>query len=248
MRVRAVVVSALLLLPAGLSAQILPVPGAGRRGPLGPTELPRQPEAIARQLAYTRSHVSIESYPLITRVETSAISGVGQSSAWTSVGTGTRAEYRVARNVSATLDVTSSFLGSPVLLQTAELGTRLRPERSERRLYPFVDVRVGYFTAYDRNLGSLVGYANGSPTTPGVYGARYSQGFGGGVGVGMEYALTNTFSLTTGGTFMQSRMTTHDFEGSRTVDPNFRMRSYRYTLGIRYNPVRSITTAGTDRL
>lgn len=246
MRVRAVVAIALLLLPAELSAQRFPVPRTGR-DPARPAPLPRQPEPIAREMAYRRLPISVESYPLISYVQSPGFAADGGVSAWTAFGAGTRAEYRVTRFVAATLDLTSSFLGSPVRMETAELGTRLRAERSERRAYPFVDVRVGYVSAYDRSLGSIVDDPFGYPRPQVASGARYSRGFGGVAGVGMEYTLTRTFSLTTAASVMRSRLTSHDFRGAQPVNPSFAMTSYRYTLGVRYNPVRLVMPAGSER-
>ncbi len=249
MHVRAVVAIALLLLPAGASAQRFPLPGDPRRGPLGPVPLPRQPEPIARALAYRRWRLSVESYPMVSYVQSPGIATDGQATAWTAFGAGTRAEYLLTRYVSATLDLTSSLLSSPVKMQTAEIGTRLRPERSERRASPFVDLRVGYVSAFDRNLGSIVDDQYGFPTTQGAYGARYSRGFGGVAGLGVEYALTRTLSLTTAGSVMRNRLTAHDFQFQNTqpVNRDFAMTSYRYQIGIRYNPVRLIMPGGTGR-
>src|SRR5215210_7468516 len=139
MRIRAVVAIVLLLLPAALSAQRIPRSVTGRRGPTRPAPLPPQPGPIARELAYKRSHLSVESYPLISYVQSPGFAADGRTS-WSSFGAGTRADYRVTRNISATLDMTSSFLGGPQLTETAEVGARLRPERNERRVYPFMDV------------------------------------------------------------------------------------------------------------
>ncbi|HET9012697.1 MAG TPA: hypothetical protein VFN38_12820 [Gemmatimonadaceae bacterium] len=245
MRIRAVV-AILLLLPAPLSAQRFPVPRTGR-DPARPVPLPRQPEPIARELAYRRLRLSVESYPLISYVQSPGLAADGRTSAWTTFGAGTRAEYRLTRHASATLDLTSSLVGSPLIVQTAELGTRLRPERTERRVYPFADLRVGFVSAYDRSLGPILYDAAGFPTPQSAYGIRYSNGFGGVAGAGMEYALTRTFSLTTGASVMVSRLTSHDFRGSQTVDPGFAMTSYRLTIGVRYNPVRLVMPSGGDR-
>jgi hypothetical protein len=247
MRVRAVVAIALLLLPAESGAQRFPLPGTGRRGPAQPVPLSPQPEPIARALAYRRLRVSVESYPLISYIQSPGLAGDGRTSAWTTFGGGTRAEYRVTHIASATLDLTSSFAGSPLIVQTAELGTRFRAEPSERRVYPFVDVRVGYVSAYDRSLGSVVYDLNGFPTPQSTSGTRYSRGFGGIAGVGMEYSLTRTLSLTTSGSVMRSRLSARDIQSTRAVDPAFAMTSYRLTLGLRYNPVRLVMPSGTGR-
>jgi hypothetical protein len=242
--IRAVVAIVALLLPAGLSAQRLPVPGTRRPGPARPAPLPPQPAPIARELAYKRLRLSVEGYPLVTYVRSSGFAGDGVGSAWTSFGMGTRADYRLTRHVSATLDLTSSFLGGPAIMETAEIGTRLRPERSERKAYPFVDVRVGYLHAYNRHLGGAED-AYVYPSTPGADVTRYSSGLGAVGGAGVEYALTRTLSLTTAGSIMRNHMTTRSLRGAQ-ADRSYAMTSYRYTVGISYNPVRVIRPPGTD--
>jgi hypothetical protein len=246
MRIRIVVaIASLLLLPADLLAQRLPMP-IGRRGPASPQPLPPTPEPIARELAYRRLPISIESYPLLSFFQSSGFSSDGRTATWSVLGAGTRAEYRVTRFLAATLDLTSSLLGGPATVQTAELGTRLRPERSERRLDPYVDARVGYVSAFHGGLGSFADDTFGYPTPRGAYGAKYSRGFGVMAGAGVEYALTRTFYLTTGGTLMRSNMTAHDFTGAQAVDPSFGMNAFRYTIGVRYNPVRIVSTSVTE--
>jgi hypothetical protein len=238
-RAGAVLVVVALLLPAELSAQRLPLPGMGRRGPARPTPVGRQPEPIARNLAYKRLRLSVESYPLISYVRSPGFAADGLVSDWTSFGMGTRADYRVTRHVSVTLDLTSSFAGGPADVHTAEFGTRLGSERSGRTLYRFVDVRVGYVRSSSGYFHAIAdGF--GFPTPEGAGGFRYSSGFGAAGGVGLEYALTRTLSLTTAGSVMRNRMTTRSLVGPETGERSFDMTLYRYTLGIRYNPVRVI--------
>lgn len=249
MRVRTLVVIASLLLPAVSDAQrrVLPPRIGGTQDPARPTPLPgRQPEPIARELAYRRLRVSVESYPMVSYVQSPGLTSDGRGAAWTMFGAGTRAEYRVSRHVSATLDLTSSFLGSPMRIETAELGTRLRPERSERRAYPFVDLRVGYVSAYDGSLGSVIDDPYAFPGRY-AYGSRYSRGFGAVAGVGMEYDLTRTLSLTTAASAMRSRLTSQDFQDASRMSTGFGMTSYRYTLGLKYNWVRLSSPPGRDR-
>jgi hypothetical protein len=242
MRVRgAVAIAALLLVPAELSAQRLPLPRT-RPGPARPAPLPPQPEPIARALAYKRLRLSVEAYPLISYVRSPELVGNGVISSWTSFGSGTRADYRLTRNVSATLDLTSSFAGGPVDVHTVELGTRLRPERSERRAYPFVDFRVGYIASSSGYFGSI----GEEYTAMQGGGFHYSQGFGGVGGVGFEYDLTRRFSLTTAASVMHNRMTTLRLSGPQPSERSYALTLYRYTIGIRYNPVRVIRVPGTD--
>jgi hypothetical protein len=242
MRVRTFV-AILSLLPAVSSAQRVPQPRIGGRGPTRPAPLPPAPEPIARQLAYTRMNVSIESYPMISYVQAPSFIGDGVHSAWTTLGAGSRAEYRLTPHVSATLDLTSSLLGGPAIVQTAELGTRLHPDRGEGRWHPFADVRGGFTSTYDRGLGSSVDDPFGNPSPRGANGPRYSRGFGAVAGVGTVYDLTRTFSLTTGVSVMRAHLSSHDFQDVQPGPKSFGMTAYRYTIGIRYNPVRVLRTA-----
>jgi hypothetical protein len=238
MRVRTVAVIVALLLPVGLSAQI-PLPMPGRRPhPAAPQPMPPESGPIARELSYTRLRISVESYPLLSFVQSSGFAS-GGASTWAALGAGTRAEYRLSRFMSATLDLTSSFLGGPVDLNTAELGARFGRKRTERRLEPFADLRAGYAAASSRELGSYMNDPVGYPIPHGAYGSRYSSGWGGVAGVGAEYGLTRTLSLTTELLATHSRMSAHDVL-SPTAQPDYRITSVRYVLGIRYNPVRMI--------
>jgi hypothetical protein len=200
--------------------------------------MPPEAGPIARELGYVRLRVSIESYPVLSFVQSSGFAN-GGSSTWASLGAGTRAEYRLTRFMSATLDLTSSMLGGPVDLNTAELGARFGRARTERRLEPFADLRAGYAAAMSSELGSYMNDPLGYPIPHGAYGSRYSSGWGGVAGVGVEYGLTRTFSLTTELLATHSRMSAHDVL-STTAQPDYGITSVRYVLGIRYNPVRRV--------
>jgi hypothetical protein len=150
----------------------------------------------------------------------------------------------MTRHVSATLDMTATLPGGPTSTETAEVGVRLRPERTERRVYPFIDVRAGYLHAYNTFVRPF-DVANGSPDQVG-YGSRYSQGLGGVGGAGMEYALTRRFSLTTGASVLRSRMTEYRGLGAATGSGRYSMTVYRFTLGLRYNPVHLIRPTGSS--
>jgi hypothetical protein len=241
MRIAIAIVS--LLLPAALNAQRIPLP---RPRPARPAPLPPQPAPIANDLAYRRMHLSIESYPMISYFHAPGYASNGLMPSWTTFGIGTRADYRLTRNLSATMDMTSSFLGGPALVQTAELGTRVGRERSYAKFYPFADLRVGYVGAFTSNPYSIDGIYGG-PTQQGSVVASYSHGFGGIGGLGMEYALTRMVSLTTELSIMQSGMKTHAFDGPVITDRHFGMTSARYILGVRFNPVRAIRTGGDAR-
>lgn len=238
MRIRAVVAIVSLVLPATLSAQRIPLPRIPTRRAPGPAELPPQPAQIATELAYRRWRLSVESYPVVSYVQSPGISPTRAFSSWTSFGMGTRANYLLNRHVSATLDLTSSFLGGPAVTNTAELGTRIHPEWAEHKLLPFVDLRAGFVSTYDRRLGS---YDDPYPytTLPGSAAVRYSTGFGAIGGAGVEYAFTSSWTLTTEASVLRSRMNAEGFDFNQTNAPgSFPLTSVRYTIGLRYNPLR----------
>lgn len=240
MRTRAIAVLAaivVVLLPDALNAQRLPMPGRHPR-PGAPQPMPPESGPIGRELSYRRLRISVESYPLVSFVQSSGLAS-GGTATWAALGAGTRAEYRLTRTMSATLDITSSFLGGPVDIQTAELGTRFGRARTERRLEPFADLRVGYTAAMAQGLGSFMNDPVGYPIPHGAYGSRYSNGWGGIAGVGMEYGLSRTFSLTTEVLGTHSRMTAHDVL-SPVAQPSYSITSLRWVIGLRYNPVRLV--------
>lgn len=239
-RLAALLTVGALSLPVELSAQRIPLPGTGRPRPARPATLPPQAEPIARNLFYKRMRLSVESYPLISYVR-SPLSTGGPVSDWSTFGAGTRADYRLTRNASVTLDVTSSFAGGLTNFNTLELGTRLGRERSERTLYSFIDLRVGYVESY-RSLGAAGEFAFPSSESGPVFG--YSNGLGALAGVGAEYALTRRFSLTAGAAMMRNRMTTGDYFSGQASSHSFTMTVYRVMLGLRFNPVRLIRPPG----
>ncbi|HEY2378668.1 MAG TPA: hypothetical protein VGH98_21990 [Gemmatimonadaceae bacterium] len=243
---RAAIAMFSLVLPAVLSAQriAVPLPVTTPR-PARPAPLPPQPTPIAQDLAYRRLRLSVESYPMVSSFSAPGYASDGRFASWRSFGTGTRADYRLTRYLSATLDMTSSFLGGPALVETAEVGTRVGRPREGGRFYPFADLRAGYIAAFTKNAGSIVG-VYGGPTPQGSYVASYSHGIGGIGGAGFEYAFTRMLSLTTELSVMQSGMQTHAFEGPIITDRHFGMTTIRYTLGLRFNPVRYVRTPGED--
>lgn len=230
MRTRLVLMFALVAFPlATADAQRLPV--SRRPRPARPAELPPQPGPIAREMAYKRLPYSSETYPMIS-YHTHGFSS------WLVGGVGEHLDVRVAPRLSLTLDGTTSVLGSPLQTSTLELGMRFRPDRDARRLYPYADVRLGYMQAYEsqfRRFDVVDPYGAGAPGP----GSRFSQGFGGLGGVGIEYALSRMFSLTSSAAIMRTQMTSRAFL-TNTQDPRFWMTTYRYTLGLRFNPVRAV--------
>ena len=240
---RAAIVVVSILLPATLSAQRLPMPVIPR--PAVPAPLPPQMTPVAQDLAYKRLRVSVETYPVVSFVRTPGYASSGAFPNWWTFGTGTRADYRLTRYMSATLDMTSSFLGGPALVETAEAGTRVARPRDSGRLSPFADLRFGYIATFTKNSAAYDGIYGG--LVPGAAEvASYSHGFGGIGGAGFEYALTRVFSLTTELSVMQGGVTAHAFEGATLTDRHFGISAFRYTLGLRFNPVRYVRTPGED--
>lgn len=237
MRTRALVAAALVVLPAALSAQRIPF-RIGSRRPIPPAELPPTAGPIARELSYKRLNYSVESYPLISYFDAPRFMGGGVPSEWTSFGAGSHLDYKVTNIVSATLDLTSTVLGGPANTATAELGVRLHPRRTEEdhRAYPYTDLRAGYINAFGVNaFDATYGY----PSGPVGYGSPYSEGFGAVGGVGMEYVLSRQFSLLTSASVFRASMKSYNVRtpgGSET----FPLTAYRYSIGLRYNPVRIV--------
>ena len=239
MRVRTVV-AILSLLPAALSAQRLPRTG---RGPAAPAPLPPQAPEIAQVLAYKRSHLTIETYPMVSFIQSPGFMGTPMSS-WSTLGQGTRLDYEFTRFFSATLDLTSSFLGGPAYLQTAELGTRLHRERTESRFYPYLDLRGGYISSYTRStnaiISDLTGFGgSGLPD-------RMSHGFGGIAGIGTDFALTQSWSLTTEASVVRNNLTSRLVRAGESSQRNFGMTWYRYSLGFSYTAVRAVRQGAAE--
>lgn len=243
MHTRALVAIALILLPGELLAQRIRPPRVvdPTGGPVGPVALPPQAPTIVREMSYRRLRLSVESYPLVSYIEAPGFAANSPISSWTTLGAGTRMDYRVTRNLSATLDFTSSVVGGPANTQTVELGTRLRPERSERRIYPFVDLRAGYVQSYNTHNWPNDIYGNPAGF-PSAQSTRFSQGFGGVAGAGFEVDLARSWSLTSGLSVFRSRLSA--FGGGIAATPvgghHYWMTAFRSAIGLRYNPVRRI--------
>ncbi|MDQ2666196.1 MAG: hypothetical protein M3Z05_09320 [Gemmatimonadota bacterium] len=234
MRTRALLAIAIVL-PSVASAQFR-TPRIGGARPGQPVPLGRQPEVVARSIAIQRSHYSVETYPLIARIEAPGIAG-GPPIASTSFGAGTRLDYRYTRYVSWTMDLTSAYAGGPATMATAELGMRIHPEDAEARIRPFADIRFGFAQSADGYASSQgAGFGPGSNYATD---SRYSRGCGGVAGAGAEYALTNSFALTTGVSVLRSRMTSYQSTGVSvpTANDAYQMTTYRLAVGLRYNPV-----------
>jgi hypothetical protein len=239
MRIRDLVLSALLVVPATLSGQGIHLPRIGRRTAPEPAALPPAAPTVARALAYKRSRWTLEGYSLITTVQMPAVQG-GVTS-FTTLGAGTHADYRYSNHFSATVDLTASPLGGEVTTETAELGTRFRPMAPDQTIRPFVDLRAGYMHMFD-TFGAPIGGSGFAAATDQSEQGRYSRGLGSILGGGVEYSLTPSVALTTELSAMRNHMTNYRVTAPGTIPTGstFWMTSFRYTFGIKYNPVTAL--------
>ena len=109
---------------------------------------------------------------------------------------------------------------------------------------PFLDLRFGYIAAY--NTYSFPNDIYGNPAFVQTNNTGFNDGFGGVAGAGFELALTRRFSLTTAASLMRSDISAHGYNAQIPLKSSrYWMSSYRYTLGLRYNPVRLLTDRRT---
>ena len=240
MRSRAVAVLALLAAPVGLSAQAIPTRPAPRPAApaVRPTEPSPQPAAVARALQYRRARWSVETYSVIT---TAQIPTGPELSRYTSFGNGLRGDYRYTDHWSMTVDMTASYLFSPAITETGELGARYAPLTWDHEIRPFLDARVAYMHMYDSYQSDI------GPTINGGFGGndysdvgRYMRGFGSAVGAGFEFPLTESLQLTNEVSGMRSRMTAYRMSGGLPTGTTYWMTALRYSIGIKLNPMRTL--------
>jgi hypothetical protein len=242
MRARAILALALLLTPAIVDAQRSGGIRLRPRGPGRAAPLPEKRPAIvaeAQSNAYRRMRISLESYPMVAHIVAPGFGDIATPNSWTTMGAGTRADYRVAKYLSATLDITETFFGGPANTESLELGFRVREPRLEQtRVMPFFDVRFGYMRAFDTYFrpGDIAANAGSD------IGSRYGQGVGGVVGGGLEIALTRRFSATTAVSMINANMSSYDPYDFAPSNTRYNMTTYRYIIGLRFNPVRNVFT------
>lgn len=241
MRTRALAVLALLALGADLntvSAQRIPLPRIGRRTPPPPNDPEPMPAPVARQLAVTRSRWAIDGYSMISSMRVPDANGVSSTIGF---GGGTRGEYRLNDYFAATAEMTATTnSGSTAVTETAELGTRYRPTPHDPEIRPYVDLRGGFMHMYDlytSTIGGVAGVGAPGPGTDLFSTNRYSRGFGGVLGTGMEISLSNATALSTGISAMRNRMTVYRVSSPESVPAGsgYWLTSYRFTIGLRYN-------------
>ena len=241
MRTRVLFVLALLVVPAGLTAQIRIPRGTRGTQPAGVVApLPPEAPVVSRTLAYRRSRWSVDGYALLSTVLMPQANG-GGSATYTLYGSGTRGSYRFTDRFAMTLDGTVSPLGSPGNAETVELGTRYSPMPYDRQIRPFIDVRAAYMNI--SNTYSLSSAQDGVPVPNTVANteAWYSRGVGGIAGAGFDYSLTSSIALTTELAAMRTRMSAYGLASDPGVLPGaYWMTSYRVLLGFKYNPVTTL--------
>lgn len=244
MRNRALILTALLIAPAALSAQIR-LPRGPRSAPPTAASLPPEAPIVAKALAYKRSRWSGEAYTLINTFQVPEGAG---TTTYTSFGSGTRADYRFSDHFSATVDMTASALGSPAISETAELGTRFRPGSLDQRLRTYVDARAQFVHLYDTptlasSTGAIIGGIGGASQF--FTGQRYSRGFGGMAGAGFEFSFTNSFALTSELLATRDRMSMYRLDNPTSIPlaSRYWMTSFRYTIGFKYNATRALNLA-----
>jgi hypothetical protein len=239
----------LLALPSESSAQRRPIPrGRGTPG-AQPAPLPPEMPAVSRALAYRRSRWSVEGYPFVSQIQVPATTG--DAATYTTLGSGSRGDYRFTDHFSMTFDVTSSLPLTTTMTGSVEVGTRFRPLPWSERVRPFADLRAGYAYLSDvyATPSEAFGFTPGSPTAFTEAGRR-SRGFGGIAGAGVEYSLTPSIAVTTELTAMRSRMTAYRLSGFTTMPSESRywMTTVRYQIGLKFNPVTILNLAQNPRL
>jgi hypothetical protein len=151
-------------------------------------------------------------------------------SRYTSFGNGLRADYRYTDHWSATVDMTASYLFSPAITETGEVGARYAPLTLDHELRPFFDARLAFMHMYDSYQSGV------APSINGGFG-RYMRGFGAASGAGLEFPLTQSLQLTTELSGVRSRMTAYRLTGGLPTGTTYWMSAFRYSIGVQLNPI-----------
>jgi len=162
-------------------------------------------------------------------------------SRYTSFGNGLRADYRYTDHWSATIDMTASYLFSPAITETGEVGARYAPLTLDHELRPFFDARLAYMHMYDSyqsNIGPSLNGGFGGSDYADVN--RYMRGFGSAIGAGFEFPLTQSLQLTNELSAVRSRMTAYRLTAALPTGTTYWMTAFRYSIGVKLNPVRTM--------
>jgi hypothetical protein len=234
---RSIVVVALSLAPVVLGAQIRP---RTRPQPTLPQPLPPEVPTVNRALAIQRSRWSFEGYGVIDAMQVPVAGGLAR---YTTVGSGTHGDYRVTDRWFATVDATTSFLGSPSIDETGELGTRYSPLTLEHETRPFFDLRGSFMHMYDAFLVPIGAIVQNDPT-PQQYSnvARYTRGFGGVIGTGIQTTVSPSLSLTTELSLFRSRLSSYHLTTTDAlpVASDYWITGLRLTVGLNFNRVQTM--------
>ena len=233
MRTGALVVIALLALPGVSYSQRLPRHGRGVQPQ--PAPLPPQAPEVNRALEVRRSHWSAEGYSMLSTIQVPTLGGGTIN--YTAYGAGSHAAYRVTDRVSATMDLTLSSAGGGVN-ETAEVGTRFETVPWDRGVSAFFDVRAAFMHMYDSFVFPVAATDPARSGNAFAQAERYSRGFGGIGGAGLEVPLTQSLALTTELAAMRNRMSTYHLGGAvgLPTPESYWMTSFRFVLGFRYSP------------
>jgi hypothetical protein len=239
MRTRALVSLALLSLPTIVSAQIIRRPST--RTPAEPASLPPAAPEVARELAAKRSRWALEAYSLFSAVQVPSAGGTAMTSV---LGAGTHGDYRLTNALAGTADATYASMGNGgTSYETLEAGARYAIPIADMKTRPFIDARATYM--YLNDLYSTNAATTGGGLTPT---SRYSRGFGGFAGFGIEHAISGSFLLTTELAALRNRMTTYRTTSYGVPNGmNYWATTYRFTVGFRYNAQRSLALAQNPR-
>jgi hypothetical protein len=230
MRTRVVAVIALLSLPCALSAQVLRRPST--RTPAEPAPLPPTTGEIARSLAYKRARWSFEGYTMMSAIQMPT--AAGPTVTYSTLGTGTHADYRMTDRFATTVDMSVSAFGGPEM-ETAEVGTRFRPLPPGMQITPFFDLRAGY-TRLSDNYSIPLGVAGVGGATAYSDGQRYSGGFGAIAGAGIDAFLVGSWGFTAEMLAVRSHMNTYAMSGGDIPSrSSYGMTSFRFAVGLKYN-------------
>ncbi len=239
-----IVTLAVAALPSVAAAQVR----QPRRPPVPPpqittSDLPPQAPVVNHALDYQRAHWAIDAYTFVSSY--ASPTGLGTTSKYTTVGSGTRADYRISPHVSATVDLTSTYPFGPSMTLTGEAGSRYWSTSRESLMRPYIDLRGVYLRMSDQFDTPAAGTGSATPYGYTTYN-RYSQGVGALVGAGFERTINNSFSVTTGLAAVRAAMNTYRIESTGQIPDHSRYwtTSMRFMLGISYNRTSMVHPGG----